>query len=491
VAEDRHPQRGSPLPGTAQPEIPPIMKRTAAPRPHSALLLFAVVAGALLSAAAPARAADNVRETPVVRAVETAMSSVVNIFSEKTAPLEEDSLFGGDAGRKVNGMGTGLVLDERGYIVTNHHVVDGVDSLKVTLADGSTYMARVVSTDPARDLAVIKVEPGSPLDVMPLGTSSDIMLGETAIAIGNAFGYERSVSVGIVSAVGRDVEVNEHQRYENLIQTDAAINPGNSGGPLLNLEGKVIGINVAIRAGAQRIGFAIPIDDARRVVAQLIAAERVSNVYHGIRSRDRKSADSFTLLADEAAPGSPAAQCGFAKGDVIRRIGKMQVADGVDLERAMIGRRAGERIECEIDRDGESQLLTLVIGESRQVVAEPARPQPQPVVRANNDTLDTDRVWLELGLRLERIADTEVEMVGPRYRGGLRVLHVREASPAARNGIRRGDLLVGLHIWETLTPDNVEYVLDHPQFRTFNPIKFYIVRGRETLYGHLRIASAN
>ncbi len=149
-------------------------------------------------------------------------------------------------------MGTGIIIDERGYIVTNHHVVNGVDKVSVTLDSGSTYSAVVISEDPVRDLAVLKIQASVPLTVMPLGTSSDLMLGETVFAIGNAFGYESTITVGIVSALHRDVEVNDTQSYKNLIQTDAAINPGNSGGPLINLNGEVVGINVAIRAGTRR-----------------------------------------------------------------------------------------------------------------------------------------------------------------------------------------------------------------------------------------------
>jgi len=218
-----------------------------------------------LAVSASYASASN-RESPTVKAIRRVESAVANIHSEKRAD-EHGSLFSVDRGQKVNGMGTGIIIDERGYIVTNHHVVDGVDTLRVTIRDGSSYMAQVVSEDRKHDLALIKINASRPLPVMPLGTSSDLMLGETVIAVGNAYGYEHTMTVGIISALSRDVEVNEKQSYRNLIQTDASINPGNSGGPLINMDGEVIGINVAIRAGAQRIGFAIPIDDARTIIA--------------------------------------------------------------------------------------------------------------------------------------------------------------------------------------------------------------------------------
>ena len=183
--------------------------------------------------------ASESRRTPLVTAVQKVRNAVVNIHSSKTAP-RKDTIYNTGADRKVNGMGSGIVIDERGYIVTNHHVVHQVDALRVTLADGSTYSATVVSFDRVKDLAIIKINVTRPLQVMPVGTSGDVMLAESVFAVGNAFGYEHTVTSGIVSALSRDVEVNEEQSYERLIQTDASINPGNSGGPLLNLDGEVV-----------------------------------------------------------------------------------------------------------------------------------------------------------------------------------------------------------------------------------------------------------
>src|SRR5262249_29825556 len=155
---------------------------------------------------------------------------------------------------------TGILIDPRGYIVTNQHVVDEVSLIRVRLNDGTTHSARVVAREFEADLALLKVDVGRSLPIMPLGTANDLMVGETVIAIGNAYGYEHTVSVGVVSAIKRDVTLNKEVSYKSLIQTDASINPGNSGGPLLNVNGELVGVNVAIRAGAQGIGFAIPVD---------------------------------------------------------------------------------------------------------------------------------------------------------------------------------------------------------------------------------------
>lgn len=430
--------------------------------------------------------AASVRETPTVRAIQKAKGSVANIHSEK---ITEDggSLFSPDRSRKVNGMGTGVIIDERGYIVTNHHVVDGVNSLRVTIGDGSTYTAQVVSYDRKHDLAIIKVNPSNSLTVMPLGTSSDLMLGESVIAVGNAYGYEDTMTGGLISALSRDVEVNEKQAYRNLIQTDASINPGNSGGPLINLEGDIIGINVAIRAGAQRIGFAIPIDDARLVIAQLLNVEKLSHTYHGLIGTDIKQGRTRRFVVDSAIPDSPAAKAGMRAGDTIISAGTIQVVDGVDFERACLGRKPGESIDINIQRGGQRQKLTLTLAPVSQKSGNLGT-----IVRANNSnpkaTTDNDKFWKTFGLRLAPLKSNEKSLVGPRYRGGLRVVGVRSKSGAAVNGIQKGDILVGLHIWETISFENVSYVVEHPQLNDFAPLKFYVLRGEETLWGHLPVS---
>ena len=176
---------------------------------------------------------------------------MVNISSEKKAASQSRWPFSPEENQRprVSGMGSGVIVDGRGYVLTNHHVVDKVQGIVVELFDGTTYPARVLQYDPVMDLAVLKIDPVSPLAAVEIGTSSDLMVGETVITIGNAFGYENTVSVGIISALHRDVTLSDDQVYRNLIQTDACINPGNSGGPLINIEGELIGINVAVRAG--------------------------------------------------------------------------------------------------------------------------------------------------------------------------------------------------------------------------------------------------
>ncbi|NDC53095.1 MAG: PDZ domain-containing protein [Planctomycetia bacterium] len=420
-----------------------------------------VAAGLGMAAAVHPAAAVESRRTAIVRAIEATRDSVVNIHGQKLVAGNDDD----DEQRRVNGMGTGVVIDPRGYVVTNYHVVEGVRRIEVTLASGRTVSATLVSHDPRTDLAVIKVAIDEPLPVITVGTSADLLIGETVLALGNAFGYEHTVTRGIISALHRDVEVSRTQRYDDLIQTDASINPGNSGGPLLNINGEMIGINVAVRAGAQGIGFAIPIDRALAVVADLLSVERVDRTWHGIVGR----ADGGRGVVVEAVHGeSPAESVGVRAGDVITRVCDLPVASQLDLERAMLGRKAGDSVAVTVLRAGAEERLELPLAPARQLSLSVA-----------------ERCWLELGLRVEPMAAAKVQKLQARYRGGLSVLEVRADGPAADQGIRQGDILVGLHVWETISSDNVVYVLDKAREENLGPLKFYVLRGRETLFGHL------
>lgn len=438
----------------------------------------------LLTLASLAVASEQ-RKTAIVKAVERAVPSVVNIHTEKPAQ-EGQTVFSSGKGRRINGMGTGIVVDERGYVVTNSHVVLDVELIRATFDDGSDYEAHTIAIDKEHDLALIKVDSSRPFRVAPLGTSSDLMLGESVIAIGNAFGYKSTVTLGIISALGRDVEVNETQSYKNLIQTDASINPGNSGGPLLNLDGDVIGINVAIRAGAQRIGFAIPIDDARKVMARLMSIENLDQNMHGIISKDVKTPSQRHLIVMGAQPDSPAAHAGLKPGDIVLKVGELDVVDAVDLERALLGRKTGESVSITVRRADKTETLSLALAAQR---TGKSALNTHIVSRANNDDPETERVWTVLGVRLASLPSSQQHLVGPRYRGGMKVLEVRADSPAARNGIRKGDILVGLSRWETLSAENVAWILNQALPNGQEALKFYLIRGSETLYGHLQLAS--
>jgi len=413
-------------------------------------------------------AASELRQTPVVRAVQKARESVVNIKGEKTVPAAGAQVSGTSPGRRVNGMGTGVVLDPRGYILTNFHVVEGVRQINVTFADRTTCVAELIARDTDTDLAVIKVAVDDPLPVIDLGISTDLMPGEPVIAVGNAYGYEHTVTRGIISALQREVQVSDAQFYNNLIQTDASINPGNSGGPLLNIDGEMIGVNVAVRAGAQGIGFAIPVDIAMSVASRLIATSAAATAWHGIETDDASNTPGDGVRVASVEENSPAAKAGVQSGDLITAVNGVNVQRPLDFHREMLERVPGEKLEFRLRRAGEPVSAELAMAD----VPLPLKPMTSPA-------------WDVLGLELQPIPADDFKQRSTRYRGGLLVKTVRENSPSAEHGIRPGDVLVGMHIWETVTMDNIAYVLRRPDFASLNPLKVFVLRDSETLYAYL------
>jgi serine protease Do len=441
--------------------------------------------------------AANLRRNPVVDVVERVRAAVVNIHSERTVlgPATAELFALTPSQNRINGMGTGVLIDPRGYIVTNQHVVEDVNVIRVRLGDGTTQTATVLARDHDSDLALLKIDVARPLPTVPLGTAQDVMVGETVIAIGNAYGYEHTVTVGVISAVKRDVTLNKEVSYKSLIQTDASINPGNSGGPLLNINGEMIGVNVAIRAGAQGISFAIPVDTMIRVVADMMSVRKRNGVWHGLVCQDLvapevperavqaavKDAKSGSdgqleppplkrkLLVDRVEPGGPGASAGVQAGDCIVRAADARVGCTLDLERALLDRPAGAHVPLVIRRNGIEQRLDLVL---------------QAADRSG--PTQGELIWRKLGLRLKAVQAELVSRTSQQLHGGLVILDVSSGSSADKAGIQRGDILVGLHQWETLSLDNVVFVLTHPDLATFNPLAFYIIRSGQIRRGWLQ-----
>ena len=434
-------------------------------------------------AARPADArAWNLRQSPPVEVVRRVKDAVVNIHSERTvrAPAEE-LLQVVPSQSRVNGMGTGIVIDPRGYVVTNHHVIDDVSSLRVRLADGTVVAARVVARDAESDLAILKINVNRPLPVMPLGTAKDLQVAETVIAIGNAYGYDHTVTVGVISALGRDVNLNKVVRYRSLIQTDAAINPGNSGGPLVNLNGELIGVNVAIRAGAQGIGFAIPVDSMIATVGQMMAKMRAAGEVGpvGLQLRDDvPGVASDRRVVVERADGA-AEKAGLRRGDVLTRVADLEIASSLDLERALLDRAAGQRVAVVVRRDGSDRSLTLQLEST-------AAPAVAGTLTSANRGDSREAVWRQLGVRLQALENSaDVSRAFPQLHGGLRLTDVRPDGPASKAGLKAGDILVGLHQWEMTTLENVLYVLNHNDRAGFSPLRFFIIRAGQVHRGLL------
>ena len=438
------------------------------------------------------------RMTPIVRAVQAARPAVVNIQGQKS--INEAADGSPSAPRQVNGMGTGIVIDSRGYIMTNHHVVDGVRRINVTLKNGQTYIARIIARDKQTDLAVIHIDTPHPLPMIEIGTSSDLMAGETVIAVGNAFGYENTVTTGIVSALHRNVQVNDTQQYLDLIQTDASINPGNSGGPLLNIDGEMIGVNVAVRAGAQGIGFAIPVDKALEIATDMMSIERIDNHWHGMKALSLKGPRGPVTVA-RVERQSPAQSSGLQRSDEITMIGNTPIHLPLDIERALLGRRDGEQVPVRITRNGQPMEVELaVVGRNTRVrtrtpnntqTAQATSSQPVRTQSGTTDAIDSlkEATWETLGLKLEQEPAESLRKLGVPYQGGMRVLSVRPHSSAAEQGVQQGDILVKMHRWTTASSRDLRFIVSHAdKLAQSKSVKFYIVRGEDTFFGHMAIA---
>ncbi len=433
------------------------------------LLLAATVSYSSIVSTTSARASE-LRYTPIVKAIQSVKDSIVNIHGHKTVAAVSTVI--GEAPRQVNGMGTGVIIDTRGYIVTNHHVVDGVRRIQVTFSNGETLIARLVAHDLATDLAVIKVEADRDLPCINIGKSTDLMPGETVIAVGNAYGYENSVTRGIISALHRSVQVTENQKYDDLIQTDASINPGNSGGPLLNIDGEMIGINVAVRVGAQGIGFAIPVDTVMSIAARMMSVERMADQYHGIRGKTIYENGDAIFQVTSVEKGSPAEAAGLRIGDKLRHIDEHPVQRQLDIELALLDRQLGEEIELGIDREGDNDKSLAIVVKS-----------------LSGASSVSDLAWRTMGVRVKAMPEPDFKQLATRYRGGLQVIAVRAGSPAEAEGIQVGDILVGMHDWETISYENLDYILKNRSVTQRGQVRFYILRERDTLYGDISLAT--
>jgi Do/DeqQ family serine protease len=394
---------------------------------------------ALLAPAAPAAAADPfLRRTAAVEAARKVGPAVVNVTTEteqrqgtpfsafRGDPLFERffrDFFDPGMPRASQSLGSGVIIDAAGHVLTNEHVVGRASRIQVSLSDGREFDALLVGADPNNDIAVLHVETEEKLPWVAPGSSADLLVGEPLIAIGNPFGLSNTVTTGVVSALDRSMRT-EDRSFHGFIQTDASINPGNSGGPLLNAEGELVGINTAIYQGAEGIGFAIPIDVARRVVDQLLVHGEVAPVWLGVELQDLdpRLHEAMDLprgtkgaLVSGVAAGSPAARAGLRRGDLVLRVAGHAVATARDLYSIVEGLTPGQPFELEVLRDGEKLALA-------------ARAE-----RASDEAV-TDLAERLLGLALE-----------PAGRGGFRVATVRPRSGAERAGFQPGDVVLGIN----------------------------------------------
>jgi serine protease Do len=396
--------------------------------------------GAVLAMSAPAAANDPfLRRTAAVIAVEKVGPAVVNITTE--TQVRQQSPFEGLRGdpffdrffrdffepsrpRTAQSLGSGVLIDADRHVLTNEHVVARASRIKVSLADGREFDAQLVGADPNNDLAVLRVETDEKLPWVVPGTSNDVVVGEPVIAIGNPFGLANTVTTGVISALDRSIRAGDDQSYHGFLQTDASINPGNSGGPLLNAAGELIGINTAIYQGAEGIGFAVPIDAAKRVVSHLIAHGAVDPVWLGadLQDLDPNLHEAMELprgtrgaLVTNVAKDSPAAAAGLRRGDLVTRLGGHKVQSARDFHSIVEASAPDQEIEVEVLRGGRTETL---------------RAQAERIDDAGVAAL-AERL---LGLTLV-----------PGTGSAFRVKAVRPRSAAERIGFRANDLVLGIN----------------------------------------------
>ncbi len=404
----------------------------------------------------PVSTGSTVSETPMVPAnfsnlAEKVRPGVVNIqvvkkvknvdFGFRGNPFGEQNPFGDFFGPffrgtppageyKQQGVGSGFVINQDGYILTNNHVVEDTDQIKVKLTNGKEYEGKVVGRDPKTDLALVKIERASDLHPLKLGNSEDLKVGSWVVAIGSPFGLEQTVTAGIVSAKGRVIGSGP---YDNFIQTDASINPGNSGGPLVNMSGEVVGINTAIIPNGQGIGFAIPINTAKEIVPQLEEKGHVTRGWLGVSIQEVTPAlaKSFDLkekqgaLVAQVVSGGPAEKAGIEQGDVILGFDGKEIAESKDLPRIVASTPVGKTVTVKLLKNGKVVDRQVKMGEMEEKV----------------DISNLPSSHKTLGIVVQNLTPEIARELGVKRDAGIVVTQVEPGSPAADAGIQTGDVI--------------------------------------------------
>lgn len=352
---------------------------------------------------------------------------------------------------KQRSLGSGFIIDREGHIVTNNHVIENADEILVILKNGDEYPATIVGRDANTDLALIKIQTQTELPMLELGDSDLLKVGQWVVAIGNPFGLGHTVTAGIVSAKGRVIGSGP---YDDFIQTDASINPGNSGGPLLDLEGRVVGINTAIVAGGQGIGFAIPINMARSIIDQLTQHGEVVRGWLGvaIQSLTREMAEYYGLedtrgvLVTEVFADDPAAQAGIQPQDIILKVNDREVETSRDLTRLIADIQVGETITIEALREGQKRTFEVTIAK---------RLDERVLARGERPGTEED----ELGITVEAVTAEIARQLNLPDTQGVIVSAVKQGSKGAAAGIQRGDVVKEINRRAIKTPADYQNVL--------------------------------
>ena len=445
---------------------------------------FTLALALILVCAGSSFAAFTNQNNPITGIVKESSIAVVNIDVEKVTrrsvspfPFDDDPFFRhffGDSFKDftrsvpMKGRGSGFIVTKDGQILTNNHVVDGVDKITVSvlLKDGSkkTYPAKVLGNDPTYDLAVIKIEPDEDLPVLELGDSDAVEVGEWVVAIGNPYGFEHSVTAGVISAKNRSIRTQE-VNFDDFLQTDAAINPGNSGGPLLNMDGKVVGINTAIIPYAQGLGFAIPVNKAKEIMNDLVSFGRVKRGWLGVSIRDinKQIAKAYGVEGTEGAmindvfKGDPAEKAGIKRGDVVIELNGEKIKDANSFVQKVRTLAPNSTAKLVIIRKGKKMTFNIKLGER------PNSADGRPESSRKNDKSEND---LSGSDALKDFGISEVASVNDSLRRqykisssteGLIVTKIDRNSQASSDGeVREGDLILEVNAQEVKSPSDLK-----------------------------------
>ncbi len=403
--------------------------RFSVPKAFGVALPFLLLLGLALEAAEPV---DPAATDPVVLAVQKVIPAVVNIRTEQLVTRQFADPFDdlwrqffrqprSDHGVEgAQSLGSGVVVDEAGWLVTNWHVVRRATKIHVVMSDGTTYEANYVSGDEANDLALLKIEPKKPLPFVDIAGDGEPLLGETVIAVGNPFGLEQTVTRGIISAKSRKYSAGD-ATFDDILQTDAAINPGNSGGPLINTRGQLVGINMAILSQAQGIGFAIPAKRVASMLAAWFSPEKRSHLWLGARF----ARENGRIVIGDVQAGSPAAKAGLAVSNAVVAVDGERFSDVLQLQRHLLHKKAGDTVRLGIARNGKEQEVAV------KLVA-------LPKLSA------TDLMHRKFGLQVQELTPDLAAAVGVSVAQGLLVADVEKGSPAAIAGFGRGIVITQL-----------------------------------------------
>ncbi|MDR1493682.1 MAG: trypsin-like peptidase domain-containing protein [Planctomycetaceae bacterium] len=427
-----------------------------------------------------------------------------------------------------NGVGAGIIIDPRGYIITNYHVIDGIRKIQVKTFDGAQYQGQYICHDPVTDIALIKITPNKPLEPIRIGDSSKVREMDLIAVIGHPFGYIYSVNRGDVSGVNREVLVTQSLKYTNLFQVTAAINPGNSGGPLLNTEGEMVGINSALRQGSMLIAFSIPGDFVMEVGAELVNQHTSQYCYHGIRFKkvdlnligtSAINIEDYKIVAiNSVDSGSPAEEAGIQAGDIIISANDIPAERKLDFQRAFLELQEKNSVKIVFERSGRSyeteiklrnprsrnNHITIASSSTSLVRTTNSINQPvanQPTKKNKTEMILADYIWNTFGIRIQPVSQDELNRQNPRlvssyeFLGAVLITEIKNDCLFYRQGLRTNDYLAGIVTakdqWNIMVPEDLKYIGEHWSPREMGDVvQMLVVRDQKLHEGNLPVMAA-